>query len=1084
MTRPLIFACLVYTSLSAGSASEAHACPAGSEGSCEGQAAAGGDKNVLLQSKMQYEDAELQQMEAHEMGGPTAQKLQCGKDGDTNCCFTQAGADFALKTSAVPKGTTAGMCATGAKELYPKQWKMILSKEYVVICPGDECTNYRPKGLQEPKGPASGKCSDFTCKNGFLPKTAVAEDAVCTTVSECQANCCDVDINADLKRRNEILSFATIQALKNVSAISADLDEELGREKNHDLGKDVTRLKDNVAGLFNTMRKVLGFEKGAKYCPDGDISRIKGCVNNALCVIEKNLDPKGAQAMSKKELKTYTLLMELYEKFQTVTWDRMMAALGPKTQGMKFNKVSKAELACAGLSKPGSSLKALSSESFLEEADTEDQEAAYRVSAALVDAAMKTHDVLDSHKANSSVDETVAALHRAWQVPCEMLDCDHTNYWDFFGASHRHSLALIESGASASHMKAFVAVRTRLEYRVQLFLGTDGNQFADRIIQSDGTATSAHVRAYVDVLCDAATQTWTEHPKKYGVDSLLTSLVPRQQLIDHATTDLQKQAVQAVLDDSLITYSNKATLQKMMREKGLSVSDELDEEDDAPLSVGERSSLLDRSLSRKGVKKVFEKVGGEIVKTYRDTAGKIKYAFTKFGEAMVTVATALGEVAAAFADFVLSLVQCVGFAQVGTVGYVKAFGSYVKVGVSCTVEGALNNILNYNGKVNSAIGVAITFGVVIGAGGPYPDGVTGFSVGVGVNGGFACGVNSNSVVGKSGKAIECSFTLGVGVTASASLPAGIGYNARRYCILGATAFGIFKCGVSHGVTVKIMCCSFNLMTGCQSCGTGGCKEEGTAATSKASEVDKAVATNGAGAQTCDESKNNGYSYRGCQFQTRSGRTCQRWSAQNPHKHTMCRKTTRCISGCLTQVGAITAKEEATGEGEGAMEQGEGTRGRRRCRRRTACGGISLRRRRTVYKAPNQNIRRRRTIIVDEWCTTEPDTRKGLGDHNYCRDPNHRGHIWCWTVANSGPAWEYCDPVKWGQPQGAGYEHFRDAGQMATSCPGPGYRRRRRWRRRRCADAWTRRRRSATTSYVARRRRSWGSRRGRSRRRRR
>lgn len=77
---------------------------------------------------------------------------------------------------------------------------------------------------------------------------------------------------------------------------------------------------------------------------------------------------------------------------------------------------------------------------------------------------------------------------------------------------------------------------------------------------------------------------------------------------------------------------------------------------------------------------------------------------------------------------------------------------------------------------------------------------------------------------------------------------------------------------------------------------------------------------------CNEKiSGNGANYRGCQNRTVSGRQCQDWDKQYPHKH-----------------------------------------------------------------------------------STIPDTKKGLGSHNYCRNPNNKEKIWCYTT-DRGKEWEYCKP---------------------------------------------------------------------------
>lgn len=81
---------------------------------------------------------------------------------------------------------------------------------------------------------------------------------------------------------------------------------------------------------------------------------------------------------------------------------------------------------------------------------------------------------------------------------------------------------------------------------------------------------------------------------------------------------------------------------------------------------------------------------------------------------------------------------------------------------------------------------------------------------------------------------------------------------------------------------------------------------------------------------CDETLRGGRDadYRGCQTKTRSGKTCQTWTAQTPHGHS-----------------------------------------------------------RTPNNYPGY----------------------GLGDHNYCRNPDGQVSIWCYTMTST--RWELCNPLK-------------------------------------------------------------------------
>merc|ERR1719224_167875 len=122
----------------------------------------------------------------------------------------------------------------------------------------------------------------------------------------------------------------------------------------------------------------------------------------------------------------------------------------------------------------------------------------------------------------------------------------------------------------------------------------------------------------------------------------------------------------------------------------------------------------------------------------------------------------------------------------------------------------------------------------------------GLSVGVGITAGIACGVNSKD-------GFSCVFSFGVGVTASAAVPK----EQNPFCPFGTTLVSIglptVKCAQSYGLTMKIMCCNINLVTGCNSCGKG-CSDSstGSASSSASTATDNSVNSGGSGSIACTE----------------------------------------------------------------------------------------------------------------------------------------------------------------------------------------------------------------------------------------
>merc|ERR1719478_1930553 len=611
------------------------------------------------------------------------------------------------------------------------------------------------------------------------------------------------------------------------------------------------------------MHQVLDADKAEEGCPlqagtsFTHLTYLKDCVDKAMCVLAKN-------ERSEQDTKDIAMLREYYAKFADITWDHLWEELnGEKTAGgaspfenTEISFVDAADLACEGLGDLANDVSLL---------ETGAKAAAYRTSQSLVDASRVTHAVLDSHRQNSSVSATVAALHRAWEPPCKLLNCDHTNYWDLLGASHAHSIALLESGANSHHMNVHIRTRARLEHRMQHFISSmEGRKLVSKIYRVQGPKSEAQMHRYGSILKDSLGSRLANHPKKYGLDYTLLSLHNRDEMKKHFRTPLQARLLQAFLDRNMYIVEDESQLADLAEIQTLSHQEDLSEEDEKRLEQLIHKSLIFKAIGGffqdvgKGIVSVAETVGGAVVSAAETIGNGIATAatvvangvataathvangvvavattvangivevgkaigegivtgVTALGEAVVTIVTAIGEAIVAFVDFIIDLLSCLGFGTASAVGYGKKFPCPVFFG-PCPAPGSpcpqppcpttVGVVLTLAVTLGSAIGDLMK-GIVVNNVGISLSVAVGFIPGGASTGGLRIGVGiALNLYCKAGTG--CVLEIAVGAMAAVVLP--IPVSPR--CVLGASVFG-FGCAESFGITMKLLCCSINLMT--------------------------------------------------------------------------------------------------------------------------------------------------------------------------------------------------------------------------------------------------------------------------------
>lgn len=304
-----------------------------------------------------------------------------------------------------------------------------------------------------------------------------------------------------------------IQNLTNYSGLismQGKMSEGLIAHKFGNIESDKGLLLEMTHGMFALMQEISDESKQA--CPLNSAESAVDCVGKALCLIQSHVDT----VKNKEDLEKYALYEEMYIRFHTVSWPILTSKIDVDQKNTAGYKTPSQHSCHGTYNEMSDDLIETASE---ESADSSAKAAAYSTSAALLGAAKTTHAVLDSHTHNSSVDKTLAALHEAWEPPCKLMECDATNYLDFFRASHSHSLSLMDVGASAHHMRVHIRTRQVLELGMQDFMGKHGKHFSTLYRDEDSDPRfRAAAKQYYARGRGSLMQFATEYPQKRNVN--------------------------------------------------------------------------------------------------------------------------------------------------------------------------------------------------------------------------------------------------------------------------------------------------------------------------------------------------------------------------------------------------------------------------------------------------------------------------------------------------------------------------------------------------------------------------------------
>lgn len=337
------------------------------------------------------------------------------------------------------------------------------------------------------------------------------------------------------------LGMALPLALINISTFQTKL---APTNTSNSLDQHLDTLTDLVSGFYAVLHKEMK-EDGPLYCPEGNVGLIPMCIALSTCLLQ-------AKVPSKVSMEFYGAMMEQVARFEEVTWETILRALGKEGNLNLDSATIPSKYACDSRDLGNHSLAQPLGAALLQE-DSE-MERRLIMSRALQRSVESSHRILDSVFWNSSqhqLDSVAEQLDSVWRPICDELGCDSSNYLDVFLTSHRQSAMLLQTNMAA-HLRNEIKQRMKLERKVQeVIAGRDAQKFWRPDDYQDASVESFH--AY-HAKGRAGIEHMLKRARKLGVDKmmLLVNQVdmafhkrPLEQAFDHEVSNLSLAAVES-----------------------------------------------------------------------------------------------------------------------------------------------------------------------------------------------------------------------------------------------------------------------------------------------------------------------------------------------------------------------------------------------------------------------------------------------------------------------------------------------------------------------------------------------------------